>query len=158
MFTGRQIQDARQRLGLTQEELAKAIDVSPPYVSLLESGKRRPSTKVTSALARVLQLDEAEVRTAMHDVRLGELPSTSSRAVMAAYAATSVPTGEEATSAGAASRLERLITSFAHLSVRDQETVLALTDHLESKTTEPLSEWVLAWRRQLDAALEEESE
>jgi transcriptional regulator with XRE-family HTH domain len=36
---GRAIRNARQELGLTQAEVAKRLDATPPYVSELEAGK-----------------------------------------------------------------------------------------------------------------------
>jgi DNA-binding XRE family transcriptional regulator len=46
----------RKRRGLTQRELAEAVGISPPYLSQLESGKRKGATEVLSAIAEALNL------------------------------------------------------------------------------------------------------
>lgn len=42
--------------GLTQQQLAEAAGISVPYLSQLESGKRKGSTKVLTAIAKILKL------------------------------------------------------------------------------------------------------
>ncbi len=46
----------REYRGMTQPQLAKVAEISVPYLSQLESGKRRGSTDVLSAIARGLAL------------------------------------------------------------------------------------------------------
>lgn len=46
----------REYRGMTQAQLAKVAEISVPYLSQLESGKRRGSTDVLSAIARGLTL------------------------------------------------------------------------------------------------------
>lgn len=46
----------REYRGMTQPQLARVADISVPYLSQLESGKRRGSTDVLSAIARGLDL------------------------------------------------------------------------------------------------------
>jgi DNA-binding XRE family transcriptional regulator len=46
----------REYRGLTQLQLADASDISVPYLSQLESGKRKGSTEVLSAIAKALKL------------------------------------------------------------------------------------------------------
>ena len=58
---GQVIRDRRRQLDLTQEEVAKRINTSTPYVGHLESGKRHPSDKVVNRLAAVLGLDPREL-------------------------------------------------------------------------------------------------
>ena len=55
------IRDRRRQLDLTQEEVARRIKTSTPYVGHLESGKRHPSDKIVSRLAEVLGLDRREL-------------------------------------------------------------------------------------------------
>src|SRR5271155_5186148 len=57
---GQVIRDRRRQLDLTQEEVARRIKTSTPYVGHLESGKRHPSDKIVSRLAEVLGLDRRE--------------------------------------------------------------------------------------------------
>ena len=44
----------REHRGLTQAELAEAAGISVPYLSQIESGKRRGSAKVLAAIAKRL--------------------------------------------------------------------------------------------------------
>jgi len=47
----------RKYRGLTQAQLATAAGISVPYLSQLESGKRRGSAKILAALAAALKVD-----------------------------------------------------------------------------------------------------
>jgi transcriptional regulator with XRE-family HTH domain len=58
---GTVIRDNRRKLGLTQEQVARRIGVSTPFVGHLESSKRRPSHHTVGLLADVLGLDESEL-------------------------------------------------------------------------------------------------
>jgi transcriptional regulator with XRE-family HTH domain len=58
---GQVIRDRRRQLDLTQQEIARRIRVSTPYVGHLEAGKRHPSDKVLGQLAAVLGLDRREL-------------------------------------------------------------------------------------------------
>lgn len=58
---GQIIRDRRRQLDLTQEEVARRIKTSTPYVGHLESGKRHPSDKIVTRLAEVLGLDRREM-------------------------------------------------------------------------------------------------
>jgi transcriptional regulator with XRE-family HTH domain len=58
---GQVIRDRRRQLDLTQQEIARRIKVSTPYVGHLESSKRHPSDKVLGQLAGVLGLDRREL-------------------------------------------------------------------------------------------------
>ncbi len=55
------IRERRRHLDLTQEEVARRIDTSVPYVGLLEAGRRHPSAKVVTKLADVLGLDPRDL-------------------------------------------------------------------------------------------------
>ena len=46
----------REYRNLTQKQLAEAVGISTPYLSQIESGRRRASTRVLSAIARILQV------------------------------------------------------------------------------------------------------
>jgi len=46
----------REHRGLTQQQLAEAVGISVPYLSQIESGKRRGSAEVLAAIAKALQL------------------------------------------------------------------------------------------------------
>jgi len=58
---GQIIRERRRTLDLTQEEVARRIKTSIPYVGHLESGKRHPSDKVVARIAEVLGLDRRDL-------------------------------------------------------------------------------------------------
>ena len=58
---GTVIRARRRQLDLTQEELARRIETSVPYIGHLETGKRHPSEKLVTKLAEVLGLDPREL-------------------------------------------------------------------------------------------------
>jgi len=55
------IRERRRQLNLTQEEVARRVKTSTPYIGHLESHKRHPSDNVISRLADVLGLDRREL-------------------------------------------------------------------------------------------------
>ena len=55
------IRNRRRALGLTQQEVAKRIGISPAYVGHLELAKRLPSQKVLVKTASLLGLDRWEL-------------------------------------------------------------------------------------------------
>jgi transcriptional regulator with XRE-family HTH domain len=58
---GKLIRERRRLLNLTQEELARRIRVSMPFVGHLETGHRCPSEKTIAKLAEALGLDRREL-------------------------------------------------------------------------------------------------
>ncbi len=58
---GAVIRARRRQLDLTQEELARRIRTSVPYIGHLETGKRHPSEKIVTRLGEVLGLDAREL-------------------------------------------------------------------------------------------------
>jgi transcriptional regulator with XRE-family HTH domain len=58
---GQVIRDRRRQLDLTQQEVARRIKTSTPYVGHLESAKRHPSDKVISRLAETLGLERRDL-------------------------------------------------------------------------------------------------
>lgn len=46
----------RQEAGLSQDELADRMDLSTPYISMLESGKRYPSIEMLIRIAIALEV------------------------------------------------------------------------------------------------------
>lgn len=58
---GAAIRERRRQLDLTQEEIAKRIGTSTPYIGHLESGKRHPSGKVIARLSEILGLPGREL-------------------------------------------------------------------------------------------------
>jgi DNA-binding transcriptional regulator YiaG len=53
--------EARQAAGLSQFQVAAAVGVTPPAVSLWEAGQRRPSGPAKRLLADVLAVDEETI-------------------------------------------------------------------------------------------------
>ena len=51
---GQVLRDCRDKVGLSQEELAGRADVDRTYVSLLERGRRQPSLEMLFKLSRAL--------------------------------------------------------------------------------------------------------
>lgn len=56
---GKKLRRARENLGLTQEELSRAVGLSSEFISLLEIGKRTPSLESLRKLAKFLKKDVA---------------------------------------------------------------------------------------------------
>lgn len=50
------LREARQKAGLTQEDLAERADVSVRFISLLETGKRQPSLSALAAISAGLEI------------------------------------------------------------------------------------------------------
>ena len=53
---GNVIAELRAKRGLSQEQLAEAIDSTNVYISLLENGLRKPSLNATILIARSLEI------------------------------------------------------------------------------------------------------
>jgi transcriptional regulator with XRE-family HTH domain len=58
---GHVLRERRLQLDLKQEDVARRIKTSTPYIGHLESGKRHPSDKIVTRLAEVLGLDRREL-------------------------------------------------------------------------------------------------
>lgn len=46
----------REAKGISQEELARSVGISPPYLALIESGERDPDEAIRRALARAMEI------------------------------------------------------------------------------------------------------
>lgn len=55
------LREMRGRLGLTQKDVAEAIGVGIPCVSLYEAGKRSPNSKRMAALAELYGVSMEDV-------------------------------------------------------------------------------------------------
>lgn len=58
---GQVIRERRRQLELTQQEVARMVRTSTPYIGYLESGKRHSSDKLLGRLAEALGLDPREL-------------------------------------------------------------------------------------------------
>ena len=73
---GQQLRAARERVGLTQRELAEQAEIADKYVSRLELGIATPSIDVARRLSDALEIsidDLIETRPAAQDAELGAL-------------------------------------------------------------------------------------
>lgn len=64
---GQLIRELRERKDLSLREFAGKLDVSAPFLSDIELGKRNPSNKVLSRIAQLLGISVEELR--RHDTR-----------------------------------------------------------------------------------------
>lgn len=51
----------REHRGFTQQQLADAVGISKPYLSQIETGKRRGKTEILSAIAKALDVSLDEI-------------------------------------------------------------------------------------------------
>ncbi len=58
---GQLIRERRRQSDLTQEQVARQVGTSTPYVGHLEAGKRHPSDEIVARLADALALDRREL-------------------------------------------------------------------------------------------------
>lgn len=61
MNLGKAIKIIRIMRGLDQKEIAKSLDCSANYISLLENNKREPSLKLAIALAKTLNVSLSHI-------------------------------------------------------------------------------------------------
>lgn len=54
---GRRIKVVRQRSGLTQDQLAEKVDLSPKYISGIERGVENPTMDILIRLSKVLGVE-----------------------------------------------------------------------------------------------------
>ena len=66
-----QLKTARKLRGWTQQEVAKRLGVSQPYLALLEKGKRELGSKLSQRAVRVLNLSPAVLP--VHENRLSRV-------------------------------------------------------------------------------------
>ncbi len=55
------IREFRQQSGLSQDQLADRMDMSTPYISMLESGKRYPSIEMLVRIALAMEIRPGEL-------------------------------------------------------------------------------------------------
>jgi transcriptional regulator with XRE-family HTH domain len=60
---GLRIKENRQLKNLTQEELAELIEISPGFMSLIETGRKKPSLDTLLAICKELQITLNEILT-----------------------------------------------------------------------------------------------
>lgn len=70
---GGKLRALRERADLSLRELAKAVDVSPPFLSDVELGRRYPSDEVLERLAAKLHVPIKELKAVDNRETLGDL-------------------------------------------------------------------------------------
>jgi len=78
MFRNR-IRECRQKLGLSQTQLAILSGVASPTMSDLELGKRHAWPRIRKALVRILGITEAELFLSGQNNEAGESPGQKKR-------------------------------------------------------------------------------
>lgn len=58
---GKKVKEARLEKGLTQQDLAKIVEVTPESISYYESGKKHPSFEKIKIICRVLNINVEEL-------------------------------------------------------------------------------------------------
>lgn len=59
-FSGFKIKGLRIKQNLSAISVAEALDITPTYLSLIESGKKKPSTKVLKKAASLFKVSQDE--------------------------------------------------------------------------------------------------
>ena len=57
----KKLKELREDVGLTQNEVAKKLNKTCTYISLLENGKRNPSDKVQEQLAKLYKVEISDI-------------------------------------------------------------------------------------------------
>lgn len=57
---GKNIKKAREKIGLTQEQIAEKVGIHVSYVSRIERGKANPAYDILENLAKVLKVKSSD--------------------------------------------------------------------------------------------------
>ena len=71
---GKRIKAARERAGMTQEELAAAVDYSVDHMSVVERGVKAPKLDKLVAIANVLKVAQGDECAGHFDQRIAVTP------------------------------------------------------------------------------------
>ena len=80
---GRRIQEVRKARGITQAELSQMIDLSPKYMSNIETGFKMPKLNTFVAIANALQCDANTLLADVLDVTTGQESGLISKKLLA---------------------------------------------------------------------------
>ena len=58
---GNKIKSKRRKLGITQASLSKRLSISPSYLNLMESGKRKINVDLLLKMANELNVDVSDI-------------------------------------------------------------------------------------------------
>ena len=59
--TGHKIKTKRRKLSITQADLSKKLSISPSYLNLMESGKRKINLDLLLKIANELNVDVSDI-------------------------------------------------------------------------------------------------
>lgn len=60
-YTGRKLKEIRERKNLSQEEVAKATEISVTYYAGIERGEENPTYAVLESLSKTLKIKSSEI-------------------------------------------------------------------------------------------------
>ena len=60
-YTGKKLKEIRERRNMSQEEVAKAADISVTYYAGIERGEENPTYAVLEALCRTLKIKSSDI-------------------------------------------------------------------------------------------------
>ena len=55
------LKELRERVNMTQAEVAEKLDTTITYISLLENGKRNPSDKLKEQLSKIYKVSISDI-------------------------------------------------------------------------------------------------
>lgn len=58
---GKKLKKAREEMGLSQEDVAKAAGIASGYYARVERGKHNPSSSVLGRICKVLKIEPSEI-------------------------------------------------------------------------------------------------
>ena len=61
--TGHRIKAMRRKIGITQADLSKKLSISPSYLNLIESGKRKINLDLLLKVANELNIEVSDIST-----------------------------------------------------------------------------------------------
>ena len=63
------IKELREKRGLSQSEVAKLLDVTKEYISMLECGKRNPSDKLKEEMAKLYKVSFIDIYMGIKEIK-----------------------------------------------------------------------------------------
>ena len=61
MAKGNKLKEAREKLGLTQAELAEKVGIHVNFYARLERGEEKPSVETVKKLSKILKISSADI-------------------------------------------------------------------------------------------------
>ena len=73
LLFGQFVRQLREKAGLSLRELARSLDISPPFLSDIELGRRHPSEDTLERLSKFLKVPVQELKSHDHRDSLADL-------------------------------------------------------------------------------------